>query len=506
MKGIVTVDIGTTSVRALLFSAAGRVLHAAQRDNAPAAHGDGRVEQDAHSWPAAVLALLAQCAQAAAGQGVAVQAVAVTAQRSSLIAVDAAGTPLHPAIMWQDTRSAALAQAFKPNEALVYHRTGLKISPVFSAIKMLWLRRERPAVWQATHKLLGVQDWVLWNLTGRHVTDHSFGSRTNLLNLATRRWDSDLLALFEVPEALLCDLVRPGEVVGGLTPQAAAATGLQAGLPVVSAGGDQQCAALGLGLCSADHAVSNTGTGSYLIGHADKPVLDEAMRVSCNVSALPGACIVEAAVLTSGAIYRWFNSGLLRAAGEGGAGFEALNAEAAAAPPGCNGVLLLPHFKGTGSPHWDADARGAFCNLSLASTRGEMARAVLEGIAIELKQSLDVVEQHCGGVAQVQVAGGLTRLPLFNQIQADVLERPVYCLGGDEATSRGAFMAGAVAMGLAASHAAAFETASAAGAGAGPAAVCHPDPALETVYRLQRRRAQAVYHALAAPALRQLFP
>ena len=176
MKGIVTVDIGTTSVRALLFSAAGRVLHAAQRDNAPAAHGDGRVEQDAHTWPAAVLALLAQCAQAAAGQGVAVQAVAVTAQRSSLIAVDAAGTPLHPAIMWQDTRSAALAQAFKPHEALVYRRTGLKISPVFSAIKMLWLRRERPAVWQATRKLLGVQDWVLWNLTGSgRILSQQFG-------------------------------------------------------------------------------------------------------------------------------------------------------------------------------------------------------------------------------------------------------------------------------------------------------------------------------------------
>lgn len=506
MQGIVTVDIGTTSVRALLFDAAGRVLHTAQRDNAPTAQGDGRVEQDPHSWPAAVLALLAQCAQAAAAQGVAVQAVSLTAQRSSLIAVDAAGVPLHPAIMWQDTRSAALAQALKPYEALVYRRTGLRISPVFSAIKMLWLRRERPAVWQATHKLLGVQDWVLWHLTGRYATDHSFASRTNLLDLATRRWDPELLALFEVREPLLCDLVEPGAVVGGLTPRAAAATGLPAGLPVVSAGGDQQCAALGLGLCAAGHAVSNTGTGSYLIGHAGEPVLDEAMRVSCNVSALPGACIVEAAVLTSGAIYRWFNSGVVGTAPGAGDGFEALNAEAAAAPPGCNGVLLLPHFKGTGSPHWDADARGAFCNLSLATTRGEMARAVLEGIAIELRQGLDLVERHCGRVAQVHVAGGLTRLPLFNQIQADVLERPVHCVGGDEATSRGAWMAAAVATGAAATHAAAYAAASAHGAGAGPVPVYHPDPALATVYRLQRRRAEAVYHALASPALRELQP
>jgi sugar (pentulose or hexulose) kinase len=177
-----------------------------------------------------------------------VTCIAVTAQRSSLIAVDGQGRPLHPAILWQDSRCTALAQAMAEHDALVYGKTGLKISPVFSAIKMAWLRRERPALWAATHKLLGVQDWVLFGLTGRYVTDHSLASRTNLLDLRTRTWDPQLLDLFGVPPSMLCELVAPGATVGGLLPGLAAHTGLPAGLPVVSAGGDQQCAALGLGL------------------------------------------------------------------------------------------------------------------------------------------------------------------------------------------------------------------------------------------------------------------
>jgi sugar (pentulose or hexulose) kinase len=501
MKGIVTVDIGTTSVRAILYDAAGRALHMDQRDNAPTVFGDGRVEQDPHCWPVLIVTLLRSCAESAARLDVAPQCISVTAQRSSVVPVDAAGQPLHPALMWQDTRSAGLAQVLEDHNRFVYDRTGLKISPVFSAVKMSWLRRERPDIWQATHKLLGVQDWALYQLTGRYVTDHSFGSRTNLLNLTRRCWDDDLLTLFGVPEHMLCELVAPGSVVGGLTSVMAKATGLQAGLPVVSAGGDQQCAALGLGLFSADHAVSNSGTGSYLIGHADRPALDEGMRVSCNVSAVPDAYIVEAAVLTTGAVYQWFNERFAGAAGDAPHGFDALNAAAAQVPPGANGLLMLPHFKGCGSPHWDPGARGVFCNLSLSSTRGEMARAILEAIAIELKQSLELVEQLCGTVSTVHVSGGMTRLPLFNQIQSDVLERPVRRYSGDEATSQGAWIAGAVATGLAASHAAAFALLDL----AEPVTTCTPDPATRDTYELQRQRSQAVYQALAAPQLRQLF-
>jgi sugar (pentulose or hexulose) kinase len=501
MKAIVTVDIGTTSVRAIVFDETGRAVHMDQSDNAPTYFGDGRVEQDPRSWLRLLVALLRRCADFAGSRDMVPTCVAVTAQRSSVMPVDVAGEPLHPAIMWQDARCADLSHEFAASNEFVYRSTGLKISPVFSALKMTWLRRHRPDIWQATHKLLGVQDWALYQLTGRFVTDQSFGSRTNLLDLETRRWSPELLSLFGVPGHMLCDLVVPGAVVGGLSAAMAASTHLKAGLPVVSAGGDQQCAALGLGLFSSAYAVSNTGTGSYLIGHSDKPVLDPGMRVSCNISAVPGACIVEAAVLTSGAVYQWFNDRVLRAGGDAPGAFEALNEEAAGAPAGAGGLLLLPHFKGCGSPHWDPDARGVFCNMSLATTRGEMARAILEAIAVELKESLELVEQLCGIVRSVHVSGGMTQLPLFNQIQSDVFERPVQRFSGNEATSQGAWIAGAVATGLAVSHAEAFARMALPEA----AQAYQPDVATQATYRQQRRRSRAVYEALAAPWVRELF-
>jgi len=500
MKGVVCVDIGTTSLRAILYAEDGCAMHVAQRQNAPSYLESGRVEQDAGSWQKHLASVLASCRQAAAGLGVEPVCIAVTAQRSSVIPVDADGVPLHPAIMWQDTRSAGVANELRDSQTMVYRKTGMRISPVFSAAKMTWLRRHRPDVWSATHKLLGVHDWALFLLTGRFVTDHSLASRTNLLNLQSRHWDQALLELFGVPERMLCDLVTPGAIVGGLTPEMASETGLASGLPVVSAGGDQQCAALGLGLFARGTAVSNTGTGAYIIGHADAPALDEQMRVSCNVSAVPGAYLVEAAMLTSGAVHQWFRQIVASGAGEA-ATPDALDLEAAQAPAGCNGLLLLPHFNGRASPHWDPAARGAFCNLTLATTRGEMLRSILEGIAIELKEGLDAVEQYCGFAATVHAAGGMTRSALFNRIQCDVLERPLLRFGGNEATAQGAWIAGAVATGLAASHGEAFERLSA----REPPRRCEPDPAAGEVYRRQRLRWRAVGDALAAPEVRQPF-
>ena len=501
MNGIITVDIGTTSMRAILYDTDGRSLHVDQRENIPQFFNDGRVEQDPAAWQTIIGAVLGSCAQAAAANGVTPLGVTLTAQRSSVIPVDRNGTPLHPAIMWQDRRCAALAQAMDEHNPLVYGKTGLKISPVFSALKMTWLRRHRPDLWRKTYKMIGIQDWVVYLLTGRFVTDQTFGSRTNLLDLETRSWDPDLLSLFEVEPDMLCDLVAPGAIVGALTPAMAQATGLPSGLPIVSAGGDQQCAALGQGLFSGGRAVSNTGTGSYLIGHAERPALDEHMRLSCNVSAVPGAYIVEAAVLTSGTIYRWFAENIFKNPDDSsgsGEPFAAVNAAAQGAPAGCNGLLLLPHFKGCGSPHWDPDAKGVFFNLTLSTSRGEMARAILEGIAAEMRESLELIEKLCGDVASVTVSGGLTRADLFNQIQSDIFERTVIRLKNDEATSLGAWIAGAVALGIEDRHDAAFARINDAAA----AQYYRPDPALQPIYQRQRRQSRALYQALAAPAFR----
>lgn len=493
MDGIIAVDIGTTSLRTTLYDAEGRAMPAEQRLNPPTYCDDGRVEQEAHSWLSLLPTLLRASAARAEDAGLTVAAISLTAQRSSVIAVDREGDPLAPAIMWQDRRTTALAAELASANAAVHAATGIQISPVFSALKMLWIRRSHPEMYARTHKFLGIQDLVLHFLTGRFVTDESLASRTNLLNLGTRSWDPSLEELFDVDGDKLCDILPPGSVVGGLLPSVARETGLAAGTPVVTAGGDQQCAALGLGLFAGERAVTNTGTGSYVLGHATRPIVDAEMRVSTNVSALPGAYVLEAILPASGSVYRWFREELWNGRDESESSWEAINAAAEAAGPGAGGVLLLPHFNGSGTPHWDAAASGVFCGLSLSTKRGDLARAILEGIAMELAGGLRLLEELLGPIAEVRVSGGMAGSRLFNRVQADVFGRPVSHFRGGEATSLGAWMAGAAAIGAATSYAEAFARATA----STPQDRLEPDIELHRLYERLRSQAAAVYTAVA---------
>jgi len=348
MNGVLTVDVGTTSLRASLYDAAGGARHVEQRHNPPDYLGDGRVEQDPRSWQEALVSVLRGSQQA---QGRWESSRSASPSRPALFG--AAGRrrrgALHPAILWQDTRCAALVRELAAHDGRVHARTGLTISPVFSAVKMRWLRENRPEVWSATHKLLGVQDWVLWLLSGRYVTDHSFASRTNLFDLRAPRLGSGHAGAVRRARA---NALRAGAAgCGGRRPDACDGGADRPGQRPAGRLGRRRPAVRGAraGPVRGGHAVANTGTGSYLVGHADAPVLDERRRVSCNVSAVPGAYIVEAAMLSTGAVHRWLR-GLLAPGNDDDSSFRTLDAEAARAPAGCNGLVLLPTSRAPARP------------------------------------------------------------------------------------------------------------------------------------------------------------
>jgi len=449
-SGIITIDIGTTSMRAILYDAEGRQFALAREDNPPAYYADGRVEQSAATWESILGKILAACAEEARGRGMMVEGIALTSQRSSVIPVDREGSPLRPAIMWQDQRTEAICRGLAPRNAEVYRVCGMRVTTVMSACKMKWLKENEPDTFGRAWKLVGIHDLVLRALTGAFLTDHSLASRTNLLNLEKLDWDEGLMELFGVPRSMLCDLVPPGSVAGGLEAGLAARTGLPAGTPVITAGGDQQCAALGLGLTGPDRVVANTGTGSYVLGYSARPAFDPEMRAFCNAAAIPGAYVVEAGMSASGAIYRWFSDNFYSEAKNScDDGIAAINEEAASSPPGANGVAFLPRFKAGG----DAAEKGIFWGLTLATKRGDMARALLEGIAAEMAENLSLVEALAGKADSVHASGGLTRFDLFNRIQADLYGLPVRKAGHGEATAAGAWISAAKALGFYGSYA-----------------------------------------------------
>lgn len=486
MQGIIVIDVGTTSMRGILYDGEGRIKGREQRQNPPVYEPDGRVEQAPITWIEGLFAIAGRCVERAREASLPLAAVALTAQRSSVIPVDSTGAPLRPAIMWQDRRTEELCAGMRGQLAEVYGRSGARTSPVFSAVKMRWIRENEPDVYGRTHKLVGIQDLLIHMLTGKYVTDHTFAGRTNLMNVCSLTWDEELLSLFGVERRLLCDLITPGSVAGTVTARASQATGLPEGLPVVSAGGDQNCAALGFGVCKPGILAANTGTGSFLIAHADKPVLDPKMGLVCNAAAIPGAYIIEASILASGAIYRWMSDLFHGSSPDGD--FLWINAEAGTAPVGAHGVILLPYLKGAGSPRWNPAATGTFLNITLGTTRADMARAVLEGIAAELAENVALMEELVGPLPLVNASGGLTRLPLFNQIQSDVMNRTVRLQESEEATSNGAWINAAVTIGLFPSHAAAL----AAITEGKPSTVYAPNPAAVSLYEgLFHRRSRA---------------
>ena len=499
MTHILTIDVGTMSIRSIVYTTSGAIVHESSYEYHATYRPPGLVEQDTRDWWDGLHAVMSGAGAYLTEHDLDVAAIAVTSQRASVIPVDSTGYALHPAVTWQDKRSAAQAQQLMDELSFegLYLRTGLRANPYFSLPKMMWFAQEQPDLYRRADKLIGVQDYVVFLLTGRFVTDWTQAARTMLMNIHNFHWEPEILAASGVDEGKLPDLVPPGSVAGPLTRSVAQATQLKEGIPVVIGGGDQQCAALALNVIEAGHAEANTGTGSFAIAHTDKPVHHQAYKVLCSASAIPGKWITEAGIFNSGAIYRWFRDEL-----SGGTvpSYTELNAKAAASPVGANGVVLLPHFEGSAAPNWNTNAKGVFFNLSIGTSTGDMCRAILEGIALELTENLRLMEELIGELDTLSVAGGMAKSDLFNQIQADALDRKVVRYENSEASSLGAVMSTMVTLGVVSDYRAAFD------ATVPPRHVTYqPSPGAHAVYETVRQRRRALYDALNSQGVYEEF-
>jgi sugar (pentulose or hexulose) kinase len=491
MQTILTIDIGSTNMKAVLHDARGSVIHIAKRRTLPDYLAERQVEMDASTLRGKLISLISESCSTIQTQGRQLIAISVTSQRSSVLPVDADGNPLAPIIMWHDKRTATLCNQLQMHDDRVFALSGMTISPVYSAIKMLWFKRHRPEIYQKTAKMLGIHDFAVFTLCGRFVTDHSLASSTNLLNVHNCQWDQDLIDIFSVDRSHLCDLIPPGSICGKTTPEISHLTGLPTGIPVISAGGDQQCGALGQGVFAPGRIKCTTGTGSYLLAYADTPVIDQQKRFLCKIGAIPGTYCLEAGIFTTGTVYRWFDDQFYREVDDE-QGFEVINQEVLQSPPGAKGVLMLPHYEGSGAPHWNPADTGAFYNINLSTSRADMARAILEGIVMETKENILLFEQFIGKADRISVAGGMTKFDFYNQLQADIFSSQVVAYSNPEATALGAWISAAVTCGLFASYDEAFRTAQF----TGKERVFSPNTKRSAFYEAICERRKSLYNAL----------
>jgi xylulokinase len=446
-------DLGTTGNKATLFAADGAVVASAFAPYDTAYAQPNWAEQDPADWQAALFDstrwLLAAAAEA--GHNAAdVAVVAFSGHMNGALVVDAAGAPLRPAIIWADQRAAAQADFIRQGcgEVEVYQLTGNRISPAYTAAKLLWIKDNEPEIYRRIHRVLQAKDYAAFLFSGVLATDYSDASLTLLLHLEKRRWSETLLEQLGLDAAMLPPLYPSAQVVGQVTAQAAAATGLRPGTPVVIGGGDGACATVGAGSVRAGDAYNYIGSSSWVALTTTQPVLDPARR-SFNLAHLdPALNVALGTMQAAGGAFDWLER-LLRSDPEADRIYQELDAAAAGIPPGAHGLLFLPYLLGERSPHWNPLARGAFVGLTMPDGRGGLARAVLEGVAFNLRAILDLLRMQEIRVEGMRLIGGGGKSALWRQILADVYGLLIELLDlPANATALGAAIAGGVGVGL----------------------------------------------------------
>ena len=449
MPYILALDQGTTSSRAIVFDHDGRMHAVAQKEFTQIFPAAGWVEHDAMEIWASQIGVAVE-ALGRAGIGPAdVAAVGITNQRETTIIWDReTGEPIHHAIVWQDRRTAEFCEQLKKDGAgpLVQAKTGLLIDAYFSASKIRWLLDHVPgarAAAEAGRLAFGTVDsWLIWKLTdGRHhVTDVSNASRTMLFDIHRLCWDDELLRLFGVPAALLPQVRRSSEVYGRAT------TAGLADVPIAGVAGDQQAALFGQ-MCRTPGMSKNTyGTGCFLLQNIGTvPAISKQQLVTTVAWQVANRTeyALEGSVFIGGAVVQWLRDGLglIRSAAE----VESLAASVA----DNGGVYLVPAFAGLGAPHWDPYARGTILGLTRGTTRGHLARAALESIALQVADLLDAMHADAGiPLKELRVDGGAAANNLLMQIQADLLGVPVVRPAVTETTALGAAYLAGLAVGF----------------------------------------------------------
>jgi xylulokinase len=471
-------DLGTTGNKASLFDALGVLVGSAVATYPTAYPHPNWAEQEPDDWWGAVCAATRRLLDQTGVNPADIAAVSFSAQMMGCVPLGRDGRALRSCIIWADQRAQPQADAIAAacGAETIYRIAGHRVSPAYSAAKMLWLRDHQPDLYAATVCFLQPKDYIVYRLTGVLATDYSDASGTLLFDLTARAWHRPFLDALGLDVKQLPPVHPSTAVVGYVTPAAAAATGLAAGTPVVIGGGDGACAGVGAGVLAPGDAYCYIGTSSWISITSPAPVIDPQARTFTFHHLHPERYAPMGTMQAAGGARDWAWQQLAADAPRGGNPLGAdLDAAAADVPPGAGGVLFLPYLLGERSPHWNPLARAAWLGIAMPTGKPQLARAVLEGVALNLRIILTTLDAQVPDIASVRLIGGGSQSPLWRQIMADCFRRPVHTLAlQTEATAWGAAVAGGVGVGLYT-----WETAQ---QQAQIVDTTHPDPAHVTAY------------------------
>jgi glycerol kinase len=446
-KYIASIDQGTTSTRCIIFDHQGSVIASDQKEHQQLYPKAGWVEHDAQEIWLRVREVVQGALKKSGVVESEIAALGITNQRETTLLWDrATGKPVHNAIVWQDTRTDAICSELgeKGGQDRLRPQTGLPLATYFSGPKIKWMLDNIPGLRkraEAGELFFGnIDTWLIWNLTGEHITDVTNASRTLLMNLKTLDWDPEILQLLGIPRSLLPRICSSSEVYG-------ASRDLLAGIPVAGDLGDQQAALFGQTCYSAGEAKNTYGTGCFmLLNTGEKPVISRnglLTTLGYKLEGKPAVYALEGSIAITGALVQWLrdNLGLFDRSSD----IEKL----ACSVEDSGGIYFVPAFSGLFAPYWRSDARGAIVGLTRYINKGHIARAALESTAYQTREVLDAMEKDSGVIlTSLKVDGGMVHNELLMQFQADILNVPVIRPRVSETTALGAAYAAGLAVGF----------------------------------------------------------
>ncbi len=449
------IDIGTGGTRALLIDESGAVLSSAIHEHQPfASPQTGWAEQDPSDWWLACQSAVKKLLRQSSIPSSEITCIGLTGQMHGAVLLDENDHPLRPALIWCDQRTAEECEYLNSiigPERLVELTSNPALTN-FTLTKLLWVRTHEPEIWSRFRSFLLPKDYVRLCLTGVRAIDVAEASGTLLLDVRNRRWSQEMLDAVGFDSSCLPALHESQEIVGQVTSAAAALLGLKAGTPVVAGAGDQAAGAVGMGIVRPGDVSATIGTSGVVFAASETPVTDPLGRLHTFCHAIPERWHVMGVTQAAGLSLRWFRDTFgasLSAPKENNRDpYELLCDEASSIAPGADGVLWAPYLMGERTPHLDPDARAALVGLAASHGRGHIIRAILEGVAFSLNDTLTIFRELAIPVREIRLGGGGARAQLWRQIQADVYGQAVETVKAEEGAAYGAALLAGVGVGV----------------------------------------------------------
>jgi xylulokinase len=452
MSFVLGIDLGTSSVKAILVSEGGEIIASSSQGYPIYSPHPGWTEQDPEEWWESTIRAVRASIHQSHIKPSQIKAVGLSGQTHGTVLVGKNLLPLRKAIIWMDQRSIAQTQWLQQSIGKRLSRiTGLPIATGFMAPSLLWIRENESGIWKKIYQFLLPKDYIRLKLTGNLASDVTDAGGTLLLDTGKRKWSPETLQKLEIPASFAPPLYESCQVTGKITKKAAKEISLKEGTPVSGGGADQIMGAVGNGIVEPGRVACSIGTGGLVVTSMDHPQVAPEKGLHTIPHAIAGKWVLMGAILSGGSSLSWFYKQVISAKEKtlkGENSYRSLFREVLPSPAASKGLIFLPYLKGERTPYLDPQARGAFIGLSLQHNRRDLTRAIMEGVVFALRQSLEKFKELGIEITSVITWGGGAKNKLWRQIQADIFNVPILISPTQEGSAYGAAVTAAVSIGI----------------------------------------------------------